>query len=147
MCSYERAGWLGSRYLGFSNRDLGKRAKNLPYEHFSPVTGMKAGWILAVRMASSCIACCPHQKHPIQLQWYSFKSCRSYDRRKSYNCCVSPCLVCFSNFAPELVPRIFGRFSTRKPGWNSSYEPKEKFVAITGLVRSTGLMWRGPKPE
>ena len=28
MCSYERAGWLGSRDLGFSNRDLGKRAVN-----------------------------------------------------------------------------------------------------------------------
>ena len=28
MCSYERAGWLGSRDLGFSNRDLGKRAGN-----------------------------------------------------------------------------------------------------------------------
>lgn len=32
--------------------------KILPYEHFSPVTGMKAGWILAARMASSCIAYC-----------------------------------------------------------------------------------------
>ena len=28
MCSYERAGWLGYRDLGFSNRDLGKRAGN-----------------------------------------------------------------------------------------------------------------------
>jgi len=28
----------------------------LPYEHFSPVTGMKAGLILVVRMTSSCIA-------------------------------------------------------------------------------------------
>ena len=25
MCSYERAGWLGSRDLGFPNRDLAKR--------------------------------------------------------------------------------------------------------------------------
>lgn len=32
--------------------------KILPYEHFSPVTGMKAGWILAARMASSCTAYC-----------------------------------------------------------------------------------------
>ena len=30
----------------------------LPYEHFIPVTGMNIGIILAVRMASSCIACC-----------------------------------------------------------------------------------------
>ena len=28
MCSYERAGWLGSRDLGFSNLDLGERAEN-----------------------------------------------------------------------------------------------------------------------
>ena len=35
--------------------DLGKR---VPYEHFSSVTRMKAGWILASRMVSSCIACC-----------------------------------------------------------------------------------------
>ena len=27
-CSYERAGWLGCRDLGFSNRDLGKRAES-----------------------------------------------------------------------------------------------------------------------
>ena len=30
----------------------------LPYEHFIPVTGIKAGWILAVWMALSCFACC-----------------------------------------------------------------------------------------
>ena len=30
----------------------------LPYEYFSLVTGVKTGWIVAVRMASSCIACC-----------------------------------------------------------------------------------------
>ena len=29
MCSYERAGWLGYRDLGFSNRDLGYRDKNV----------------------------------------------------------------------------------------------------------------------
>ena len=27
MCSYEKAGWLGSRDLGSCNRDLGKRAE------------------------------------------------------------------------------------------------------------------------
>ena len=31
MCSYERTGWLGSRDLGFSNRGLGKRAKNFTH--------------------------------------------------------------------------------------------------------------------
>ena len=47
MCSYERVGWLGSRDVGFSNRDLGKRA-----EHFAILS------ILAARMALSCFACC-----------------------------------------------------------------------------------------
>ena len=41
----------------FSNRDLGKRAGNFSIWLFIPVTGMKAGWILA-QMASPCIACC-----------------------------------------------------------------------------------------
>ena len=35
-------------------------------------------------------------------------------------------------------------FSSRKPGWNFSYEPKLKLVSVTGQSRSTGLMWRGP---
>ena len=35
-----------------------RRLEILPHENFSPVTGIKAGLILAVRMASSCIACC-----------------------------------------------------------------------------------------
>ena len=52
---------------------------------------------------------------------------------------------CFSNFAPKLVPRIFGLFSSRKPGWIFSYEPKAKFVPVSGPARSTGLIWRGPQ--
>ena len=43
MCSYERAGWLGCRDPGFSNGILVSGLEILPYEHFSPVTGMKAG--------------------------------------------------------------------------------------------------------
>ena len=34
--SYERAGWLGSRDLVFSNRDLGKRAGNLALRTLQP---------------------------------------------------------------------------------------------------------------
>ena len=30
--------------------------------------------------------------------------------RESQNCCISRCLLRFSNFAPELVPRIFALF-------------------------------------
>ena len=40
-------------------------------------------------------------------------------------------LLCFPNLAPELVPRIFDLFSSRKPGWNFSYEPKAKFIPVT----------------
>ena len=36
MCSYERAGWLGYRDLGFSNRDLGKRAGNFAIRTLHP---------------------------------------------------------------------------------------------------------------
>ena len=48
--------------------------------------------------------------------------------------------VCFffSNLAPELVPRIFGRFSSRKLGWNFSYEPMGKIVPATEPAQSTG---------
>ena len=43
MCSYERAGWLSSRELGFSNRDLGKRAENFAIRTLHPVNGMNSG--------------------------------------------------------------------------------------------------------
>ena len=38
-------------------------------------------------------------------------------------------LICF----PHLAPELFNLSSSRKPGWNFSYEPKAKFC-----------MWRGP---
>ena len=51
ICSYERAGWLGSR-------DLGKRAGSFCHMNTSSrLLGWMAGWILAVQMASSGIAC------------------------------------------------------------------------------------------
>ena len=52
---------------------------------------------------------------------------------------------CFSNFAPKLVPRIFGLFSSRKPGRIFPYEPKAKFVLVSGPARLTGLIRRGLK--
>ena len=61
--------------------------------------------------------------------------------------CVSPCLLCFSNLAPELVPRIFSLFSSQKPGFNFSYEPKAKFISITGPAWSTGLLLSVPKKQ
>ena len=53
-------------------------------------------------------------------------------------------ILCFDMFAlflelrAELVPRIFGLSSSRKPGWNFS----EK-VPVTGPARLTELMWGG----
>ena len=44
MCSYERAGWLGSRDLGFSNRDLG-------------VLSLKQGLQLISLFSVTCIRC------------------------------------------------------------------------------------------
>ena len=37
----------------------------------------------------------------------------------------------FPNLSPELIPRIFDLFSSRKLGWNFSYEPKAKFIPVT----------------
>ena len=88
MCSYERAGWL-------SSRDLGKRAGKFFHMNTSarPVTGMKAGWILRMNSVSSgadyfgivllCLLYFPHHKHSVSQQWYSYKSCQSYNRRES----------------------------------------------------------------
>ena len=41
ICSCEKPGWPGYRYLGRKKRDLGNRMKISPYEHSSPVTGTK----------------------------------------------------------------------------------------------------------
>ena len=48
--------------------------------------------------------------------------------------------LCFSNFAPVLVPRSFCLFSSRKPGSNFAYTvgTKAKFVPVTEPALSTG---------
>ena len=139
------AGWRGSRDFGFSNRDLGKRAGNFAIWTLQP--GFRHGSEMnsEVRRASFYIACCIF--HIISI---------------SFNCSntairVTKCMIgakvitlCFAMFAlflefgasQELVPRIFGLFSSRKQGWNfSHYEPKAKLVPVTGL------MWKVPKAE
>ena len=95
-------------------------------------------------MASSCIACCIF--HIISIPFNcSDTALRITDAK------IGPKVkmfvfryVCF-DLAPELVPRIFDLFSSRKPGWNFSYEPKAKFIPVTEPARSTGLIWRGPQ--
>ena len=132
MCSYEKAGWLGSRDLRFSNRDLVECFKNFwPYEHFSPVTGMKAGWILAAWTASShCLLYFPHNKNFISLHWYSYKSCQSYERRECSLIFVfrEVCVVS-RNWRHNSSPGSLALLNSfRKPGWKFSYEPKAKMV-------------------
>ena len=86
--------------------------KILPYEHFIPVTGMNGemnsggpdGIVLHSPRCIFIIISIPFNSRNA--------ACRSYDRRESYKFCISPCLLCFSNLAPELVSRIFGLFLT-----------------------------------
>ena len=67
MSSYEKAGWLGPRGLGFSNRDLVKRARKFCHMNTSPrLPGWKRqefdgpdGIVLL------CPLYFPHHKHPI----------------------------------------------------------------------------------
>ena len=118
----------------------------LAYEHFSPVTGMKAWWILASRMASSRIAY--NIFHFISILFNCSDTALKVGKAMivtKFIIFCSPCLLRFSNFAPELVPRIFGLQSFQKPGWDFWYEYKVKLVPASGPVRSNRLMWRGPK--
>ena len=120
----------------------------LPYEHFSPVTRMKAGWILEARMASSCFACCIFQiiNIPFNCSNTAITVAKAMIGTKVIIFWFGHVWLCFSNFGPGLVPRIFSLFSSRKQGWSSSYEPcKAKLDLVTGPARgSTWLMWRGP---
>ena len=137
MCSYERAGWLGSR-------DLGKRAGNFAIWTLHPGYWNErrdefswSGWHRLSLPAVFYTSSASHLTAVIQL--YELPK----PERKKF--CVSPYLLCFPNLAPKLVPRIFDLFSSRKPGWNFSYEPKARFIPVTESARSTGLIWRGPK--
>ena len=98
--------WEGglARFLrnsGFPTGISGKGLDILPYEHMN-----KAGWILAAQIASSRIACCILRiiSIPFNCSDTALRVCRSYDRFESYSFCVSPRLLCFLNFAPELAP-------------------------------------------
>ena len=55
MCSYERAGWLGCRDLGFSSRDLGKRAGNAAISTVQPFTGMSSSNEFCIVLLCRCI--------------------------------------------------------------------------------------------
>ena len=119
----------------------------LPYENFIPVTGMNGGWILAIRMASSCIACCIFHIISIPLIC-SDTALRDTDAQigrkvkifvSRYVCFVSR--IWRQNSSPGSL--TFSHLGNRAEIF--SYEPKAKFIQVTGPARSTGLIWRGPK--
>ena len=90
LCSYKWAGWLAlasARELGFSNPNLGKRVghfaiwtRQLGYRHESGTNSSNEFCMVLL-----CLFYFPHHKHLIWQQWYSYKSCQSYNRRESYN--------------------------------------------------------------
>ena len=128
LCSYERVGWLGSLDLSFSIRDLAKRAENFAIRTLQPgyINWKPRGWTLVDQIAASCISCCIFHivSIPFNCSDAAIKVFQSYDRCESEDFCVWPCLLSFSHFAPELLARIFGLFSSRKQRWNfQSYEP------------------------
>ena len=157
-CSYERVGWLGSRDLGFSNRDLSKRAGNFAIWTLQPgypdESGMNSGGPDGVVL--HCLLSFPHHKPSIPFNCSDTALGVAKAMVGAKFIIFVFCHVCFvpfpcSNFVPELVlgslpiPRIFGLFSSRQPGWNFSYEPKVKLVPVNEPARSTGLIWRGPQ--
>ena len=89
----------------------------------------------AARMASFCFA------------WWIFHiitspfNCSDTAKRVT-KAMIGVKVICRLHFAPNLVPRIFGLFSSGKPGWIFSYEPKTKFVLVSRPFRSTALIWR-----
>ena len=140
-CSYERAGWLSSEDLGFSNQNLGKWAENFCHMNTS---AWLPGWILQMNSASFWFACGIF--HIISIQFncsdtYSYKSFQSYERCESYNYVFCHVCFCFLNFMPQLV---FDLFLISEFGLKFLIFSKVKLVAVSGSAWSTGLMWRGP---
>ena len=112
----------------------------LPWEHFILVIGMKTGWIVAVRMASSCIDCCIFHIIGIRLnsndttlrvaevmivakvKIFVFRHIYLVSRIWHQNSC--PGSLAFSHLGN---PAEISRMNPRRIS-----------------SRSTGLMWRGP---
>ena len=96
----------------------------LPYEHFRQVTGMKAGWVQMVRMASSCIAGCIF--HIISIPFNgSDTALRVAEAMIGAKVKIFVfCHVCF-------VSRIWHQNSSPVSLAFSLLEPKMKFVPVT----------------
>ena len=111
----------------FSNRDLGKRAGNFSIWLFIPVTGMKAGWILA-QMASPCIACCIFRIISIPV------NCSDTALRVAKAMIGAKVIIFVFRMSALFVPlcqnsspgsRTFS--SSRKPGWNFPVNPRRNW--------------------
>ena len=88
MCSYERAGWLGSWDLRFSNQDLRRQAGKVCHVNTSvQFPGWKWGRACLDGIVLLCWLYFAYHKHPILITAviHSYKSCQSDDRSKSYN--------------------------------------------------------------
>ena len=86
-------------------------------------------------IALCCFACCIFQIASIPFN-YGGKAVRVVEAMMGSNL-VSQ--ISYHNLSPGSLA-----FSPLKPNWNFSYEPKVKFVTVSGPAWSSGLMWRGP---
>ena len=120
--------------------------KLLSYEHFSPVTGMKARWNLGWHRFVT-YACCIF--HIISI---SFNYSDTTLRVTKAMIGAKVIILVFRHFC--FISQISRRnsstgllaLSSRNPGWKFPYEPKAKLFPQTRSAQSIRLTWRGPKP-
>ena len=134
MCSYERAGWLGSR-------DLAKRAGN-----FAMNIGMNSGGPAGIIF--HCLLYFPHHEHPIQLQWYSLKRYWGYDRPESYFFLYFAMFALFLEYSARTLSQDLWPFSswyliwtqgeTGQPGQPSSCE---EALRLNEMHEVRKLLW------
>ena len=147
-CWYERVGWLGSRGLGFSNRDLGKRVDTFVLWALQPGYRDESAINLGSRWYCFAIyACCIF--HIISIPF----NCSDTTLRVTKAMIGAKVIilvfrhVCFiSQISRRNSSTGLSALSSRNPGWKFPYEPKAKLFPQTRSARSTRLMWRGPKP-
>ena len=133
----------------FPNGISASGLESFPYEHFSPVTDLKAGWILVALMASPCTAC--HITHIIRAPFncsdtwlYSFKICRSYIGAK-VRPYVSIRHVCFGSRIWSQTSSPSGSLAFSHLGNQAEISHMNRRQAVSRPARSTGRMLRGPK--
>ena len=111
----------------------------------SRLPGWTAGWILAVRMASSCIACCIFHIRSIPFNC-SDRALRVTDAKVGskvkifvfrHVCFVSR-IWCQKSSPGSLT---FSHLGNRAK-ISHIYEPKAKFIPVTEPTGSTGLVWK-----